>query len=65
MADVAAHIDFLGASIKKLTVAIAERLSAFEAIIESLCEIPGWGRTTAEIFIAETGGDMSVFPTAG
>jgi hypothetical protein len=27
-------------------------------------KIPGWGRLTAEVFIAETGGDMTVFPTA-
>lgn len=57
------HITFLDASIADLTTAIADRLAAFEAVIEALCEIPGWGRTTAEIFIAETGGDMSVFPT--
>jgi transposase len=57
------HIGFLDSSIETLTKAIADRLVAFEPIIEHLCEIPGWGRTTAEVFIAETGGDMSVFPT--
>lgn len=58
------HIDFLEGSIENLSKQIRERLVEFDSIIESLCEIPGWGRTTAEIFIAETGGDMSVFPTA-
>ena len=29
-----------------------------------LCTIPGIARRTAEVIIAETGGDMSVFPTA-
>ncbi|MGI8407696.1 MAG: transposase, partial [Actinomycetota bacterium] len=44
--------------------AIASRLAGFEPAIGLLCGIPGWGRTTAEVFIAEIGGDMSVFPTA-
>jgi transposase len=57
------HIAFLDVSIKKLTAEIAERLAAFEPAIGLLCQIPGWGRNTAEVFIAETGGDMSVFPT--
>ena len=29
-----------------------------------MCTIPGVGRRAAEVIIAETGGDMSVFPTA-
>jgi transposase len=57
------HIAFLDASIAKLTAEIVERVSPFEPAIELLCGIPGWGRRTAEVFIAETGGDMSVFPT--
>ena len=57
------HIAFLDVSIKKLTAEIAERLAAFEPAIGLLCQIPGWGRNTAEVFIAETGGDMSIFPT--
>ena len=57
------HIDFLDASIESLNRGVVDRLRAFEPAIGMLCEIPGWGRTTAEIFIAETGGDMSVFPT--
>jgi len=58
------HIAFLDASIDTLSRAIAGRLAGFEPAIGLLCGIPGWGRTTAEVFIAETGGDMSVFPTA-
>jgi transposase len=57
------HIDFLDASIESLNRGVVDRLRAFEPAIGLLCEIPGWGRTTAEIFLAETGGDMSVFPT--
>lgn len=59
------HIAFLDASITHLTAEIVERIAPFEPAIALLCQIPGWGRTTAEVFIAETGGDMSVFPTPG
>ena len=59
------HIAFLDASIAGLSGEIASRLEPSEALIELLCQMPGWGRTTAEIFIAETGGDMKIFPTAG
>jgi transposase len=59
------HIAFLDSSIASLTAEIAERVRPFEPAIELLCGIPGWGRGMAEVFIAETGGDMTVFPTAG
>jgi transposase len=56
------HLTFLDESIAHLSAAIRERLAGFEPVIELLCEIPGWGRSTAEVFIAETGGDMAVLP---
>lgn len=59
------HIAFLDAAIARLSAEIVERTGPFEAAITLLCGIPGWGRRTAEVFIAETGGDMSVFPTPG
>ncbi len=59
------HIDFLDASITALSQEIAERLAGLDPVIDQLRQIPGWGRTTAEVFIAETGGDMSVFPSPG
>lgn len=59
------HIAFIDSSIAQLTNEIVERCAPFEVAIDLLCEIPGWGRTTAEVFIAETGGDMSVFATPG
>ena len=41
------------------------RVSPFAPAVELfLCTIPGVGRRAAEVIIAETGGDMSVFPTA-
>jgi transposase len=59
------HIAFLDASVAALTAEIVERSGPFEPAIELLCGITGWGRKTAEVFIAETGGDMSAFPTPG
>jgi transposase len=59
------HISFLDASIDRLTIEIVGRMRPFEPAIALLCGIPGWGRPTAEVFIAETGGDMSAFPTPG
>jgi transposase len=63
--QIIAHIDFLDTSISALSVEIAERVDPFEELICRWCEIPGVGRTVAEIVIAETGGDMSSFPTPG
>jgi transposase len=58
------HIDFLDASIAALSDAIAEQLRPFDPAIDLLTTIVGWGRTTAEVFLAETGADMSKFPSA-
>jgi transposase len=62
--QVLAHIDFLHASVATLDEAIRERMGPFEAAVGLLVEIPGWGRETAEVFLAETGADMSRFPSA-
>ena len=58
------HIDFLDATIAELDADIAERLRPFQAHIELLVTMVGWQRRTAEVFLAETGADMSRFPTA-
>jgi transposase len=39
-------------------------MTSFAKEVELLCTIPGVQRRTAEVIIAETGGDMSAFPTA-
>ena len=44
---------------------IAERLRPFEAELAILDSIPGIGRWSAEVILAEIGPDMSRFPTAG
>jgi len=59
-----AHIDFLDEQITLLSDAIGEKIAPFESAVELLCTIPGVQRRTAEVMIAETGTDMSVFPTA-
>ena len=40
-------------------------IEPFRDQIKLLITIPGVSRLTADVIIAETGGDMSVFPTAG
>jgi transposase len=59
-----AHIDFLDATIADLDADIAERLRPFEAQLRLLQTMVGWQQRTAEVFLAETGADMSRFPTA-
>jgi transposase len=59
-----AHIDYLDESIAELTGAIEQQIAPFAPAVELLCTIPGIQRRTAEVIIAETGGDMSAFPTA-
>ncbi len=41
-----------------------EQISPFEQAVTLLRTIPGVERRTAEVIIAETGGDMTAFPTA-
>lgn len=59
------HIDFLDTTIAELDQAIAEQLRPFAPAIDLLVTIVGWQRRTAEVFLAETGGDMGRFPTPG
>jgi len=59
-----AHIDFLDEQIDRLCEAIEEQLRPFAAAVELLCSIPGVQRRTAEVIVAETGAEMSVFPAA-
>ncbi|MGH9104321.1 MAG: IS110 family transposase [Acidimicrobiales bacterium] len=59
-----AHIDFLDANIAALDEEVAARLGPFRPAVELLKTIPGVGQTAAQVFIAETGGDMSRFPSA-
>ena len=56
--------DHLTGQIAGLDALIAEAAAPFAAIIARLVTIPGIGRRTAEVIIAETGGDMARFATA-
>lgn len=58
-------IDHHDAAIAALTRRIEEAMIPFRATRELICSIPGIGVTTADVIIAETGADMSVFPTPG
>jgi transposase len=62
--QILAHLDFLDGSIATLSEQIEERIRPFASAVELLQTIPGVGQVTAEVIIAETGGDMTSFPTA-
>lgn len=59
-----AKIDFLDETMQRLTAELDRRLTPFEATLMALDTIPGVDRKTATIIVAETGGDMSRFPSA-
>jgi transposase len=59
-----AHIDFLDASLERLSAEIGERLRPFEPALERLQTIPGVGRRTAEVVLAEISTDLTRFSTA-
>ena len=59
------HLDFLDHSIATLSAEICARLVPFEPQVALLTSIPGISATTAQIIVAETGADMTRFPTAG
>jgi len=58
------HLDFLDQQIAQLRAQIAEVLRPFEEDLNHLDTIPGVGRTTAEILLAELGTNMAQFPRA-
>jgi len=58
-----AHLDELDGLIAEVSAEIAERVRPFEDAVARLDGIPGVGRATAEILVAEIGTDMARFPT--
>jgi transposase len=60
-----AAYDHLTTSIAELDVLVERHATPFAALIARLVTIPGIGTRTAQVIIAETGGDMSRFPTPG
>jgi transposase len=63
--QILAKVDFLDETLDRLTVEIEERLAPFEPMLTALDTIPGVNRIAAVSIVAETGGDMRRFPTAG
>lgn len=64
LTQILAKVDFLEEAIERLTTEIDEHLRPFEADIARLMTIPGVARRNATTIFAETGGDMTRFPTA-
>jgi len=59
------HLAYLKEEIECLSAEIVERQRPLEDALARLQTIPGVGRRTAEVLLAEVGPDMSRFPTAG
>jgi len=57
------RIDRLNADIGQLTEVIERLLAPYEEQLQQAESMPGWGRRSAEDALAETGPDMSRFPT--
>jgi transposase len=59
------HLDFLNESVAALTEQVDARTALFAPIYALLSPVPGRDRLTIDVTIAETGADMSRFPTPG
>jgi transposase len=58
------HIDYLDRVIARLDEEVTTRLDSFRGAVALLCTIPGVSNRVAEVIIAETGADMTRFPSA-
>lgn len=61
------HLDLIDrhtAAINKLTARIEVMMEPFQGFRDLICTIPGISTLTADVIVAETGADMSRFPTA-
>jgi transposase len=61
------HLDLIDrhtAAINKLTARIEQVIEPFQGFRALICTIPGISTLTADVIIAETGADMTRFPTA-
>ena len=57
------RIDQLNAEIARLSEVIEHLLAPYEEQLTQAESMPGWGRHSAQDALAETGADMSRFPT--
>ncbi len=58
-------LNHLDGQIEALDLEVARRVHPFEETVEAVDTIPGIGRRTAQIIVAEMGVDMTQFPTPG
>lgn len=65
LSQILAKIDFLEEAIATLTDEIDRQVRPLDATLTRLTTVPGIARRTAITIVAETGGDMAAFPTAG
>jgi transposase len=63
LARMLARIDELEAAISELTTVIETLLEPYEEQLQQAESMPGWGRRSAQDALAETGPDMTRFPT--
>ena len=63
LARMLARIDRLNADIDEITEVIERLLAPHEEQLQQAASMPGWGRRSAQDAIAETGTDMTRFPT--
>jgi transposase len=59
-----AHLEYLDAAVARVDAELEARLADEQAAIALLETIPGVGRRTAEVLVAEIGTDLSRFPSA-
>ena len=57
------RIDRIDADITRISAVIEELLAPYEEQLQQAESMPGWGRRAAQDVLAETGADMSRFPT--
>jgi transposase len=63
LASMLERVDGLSAQIGKLTEAIERLVAPYEEQLQQAESMPGWGRRAAQDAIAETGVDMTRFPS--
>lgn len=62
------HLDLIDrhtAAIEEITARIEVVIEPFQGFRDLICTIPGISTLTADVVVAETGADMTRFPTAG
>jgi transposase len=59
------RVDAINADIAAIEERIATQIAPLVSAVDRLDDVPGIGPTAASVIVAETGVDMSHFPTAG